>query len=179
MSFLENAKRAFSSRVDEYYDDGDYEKDYEEYEDYEEEPKKPFFSFLSKKQDEYDEEEEPYTENTRSYSSSFSRSSSRERTSAAFAKPQSTVSTANLKGAVISVLYPDSFNDATKIIHEVKANKITVFDISGIASDDDARRIVDYIGGAAEGMDCPFKRLCPSIFCITPQGVRLDIQKKY
>ena len=47
MSFFDNARRAFSTKLEEYYDD---EREYdEEYDDYEEEPKRPLFSFLSRK----------------------------------------------------------------------------------------------------------------------------------
>ena len=49
MSFLDNARRAFKSKSDEFFDDSEYEQEYEEYED---EPRKPLFSFLSKKADE-------------------------------------------------------------------------------------------------------------------------------
>ena len=61
MSFLDNARRAFGAKPDDYYEDDRYEdEDYEDYE--EEEPKKSLFSFLSKRTDEedYEEEEESY-----------------------------------------------------------------------------------------------------------------------
>ena len=54
-----------------------------------------------------------------------------------------------------------------------------MFDISSIPTDEEARRVVDYIGGAAFGMECPFERLCPSIFCIAPTGVKFDVKKRY
>lgn len=184
MSFLETARRALSTKAEEYFDDRDYDEEYDEYEEYE--PKKNLFSFLSKKTDEeYDEdyyEDESSYKTNNSYNRSYStRSSSRERFSGAFSRPQqpSPAARANLSGVEVTVHYPETFDDATKIIREVKANKITIFDISTITSDDEARRVVDYIGGAAEGMECPFKRLCPSIFCIAPTGVAFDIKKRY
>lgn len=174
MSFLDNARRAFKSKSDEFFDDSEYEQEYEEYED---EPRKPLFSFLSKKADEYEDDVE-YEDEPESYSSTHSRTSTREKyttsyqrqTQSAYSAPVS----ANLNGVHVVVHYPATFDDAVKIIREVKGNKITVFDISTITSDDEARRVVDYIGGAAEGMECPFKRLCPSIFCIAPKGVTLE-----
>ena len=84
-----------------------------------------------------------------------------------------------MAGVEVIVHYPASLDDATRIIREVKNNKITLFDISAITSDAEARRVVDYIGGAAFGMECPFERLCPSIFCIAPMGVKLDAKKRY
>ncbi len=174
MSFFENAKRAFSSRYDEFeVDDRDYEDYEEEYE--EEEPKRPLFSFLNRKAD---DEEEAYEEAPRSYERT---NPAKEKYQSPFQKftapsPATPIRT-NLAGTVIAVHYPESFNDASKIIREVKANKITVIDISTITSDEEARRIVDYIGGASEGMDCSFKRLCPSIFCFAPKGVEIELNK--
>ena len=166
MSFLDNAKKAFSSRYDEFEVD---DRDYEDYEDeYEEdEPKRPLFSFLNRKND---EEEETYDEAPAKdrYTSPFQKF-----TAPAPATPIRT----NLAGTVIAVHYPESFNDASKIIREVKTNKITIIDISTITSDEEARRIIDYIGGASEGMDCTFKRLCPSIFCFAPKGVEIELNK--
>lgn len=179
MSFFDNARKAFSSKSEEFFDDRDFEEDYDE--DYEEEQeRKPLFSFLSRNKDTYDEYDEDYEEEpARKYSSAFSR----DRYSSGFSKStgtsQSTSSRVNMSGVEVTVHYPEVFDDATKIIREVKANKITVFDISTITSDEEARRVVDYIGGAAEGMECPFKRLCPSIFCIAPKGVTFDIKKRY
>lgn len=176
MSFLDNARRAFGSKSDDYYDEDRYDEEYDEYE--EEEPKKSFFSFLGgrdKTEDEYDEEyEEPAP---RSYQSSYSKTSSfTDKYKTSFTqKPAPTRS--NLSGVEVTVHYPASLDDATRIIREVKSNKITIFDISAITSDDEARRVVDYIGGAAFGMECPFERLCPSIFCIAPVGVKIDAKK--
>ena len=180
MSFLETARRALSTKADEYFDDREYEDAYDEYE--EAEPKKNLFSFLSKRNDEDYEEE--YEEDNTGYrtSTGFTRSyTARTSSSERFRGSQTTqpAPRANLSGVEVTVHYPETFDDATKIIREVKANKITIFDISTITSDDEARRVVDYIGGAAEGMECPFKRLCPSIFCIAPSGVSFDLKKRY
>lgn len=184
MSFLDNARRAFGGKPEDYYEDDRYED--EDYEDYdEEEPKKSFFSFLSKRTDDEDyEEEESYEKEpvqSRRYSSySSSRTTEpRERYSSFTQKPASTPAPTrtNLSGVEVTVHYPASLDDATRIIREVKSSKITIFDISAITSDDEARRVVDYIGGAAFGMECPFERLCPSIFCIAPVGVKIDAKK--
>ncbi len=180
MSFLDTARRALGAKPDDYYEEDDrYEDEYDEYED--DEPKKPFFSFLSKRNDEEDEYEESYErdpERTRRYSSSYSRTSANSGSYSSFTqKPAPTPVRSSLAGVEVIVHYPASLDDATRIIREVKSNKITIFDISSITSDDEARRVVDYIGGAAFGMDCPFERLCPSIFCIAPVGVKIDAKK--
>lgn len=183
MSFLDSARRALSNKSDDYYDDAEYDYEQEEYEDEyedyeEEEPKRSFFSFLNRKSNNDYEEYEDYEPSTRSFDTGFSKSAN-DRYSKEFVKPSSTTpQRTSLAGVEVTVHYPESLDDATKIIREVKVNKITIFDISTIASDDEARRVVDYIGGAAEGMECPFKRLCPSIFCIAPKGVTLDVRKQ-
>lgn len=179
MSFLDNAKRALGVKADDYYDDRYDDEEYDEYED-DDEPKRSLFSFLKRNNDE--EYEESYEEEpkSRSYSSYSSRTTdTRERFSQSFQKSTPTPSRANMSGVEVIVHYPASLDDATRIIREVKSNKITLFDISAITSDAEARRVVDYIGGAAFGMECPFERLCPSIFCIAPMGVKLDAKKRY
>ena len=197
MSFISNARRAFGSKSDTEYEDYDYnEEDYDYAED--EKPKKRgFFSLFTRKdrdeyEDVYDDEAESYSER-RSYSGSrdydrgsrysssysgdrqqrSSYSNDRQRTSQSSIRYESSHADMEVK-----VLYPKSFDDSADIVKEVKARKITIFDVSEISSNEEARRVVDYICGAAEGMECPFSRLCPSIFCIAPKGVRLTNTKE-
>ncbi len=178
MSFLDTARRMFGAETDEYYDDRYEDEEYDEYED--DEPKKSLFSFLKRNDEEDYEAETPEPEKARYSSYSSRTSSARERYSSAFSKSaESTPVRSNMSGVEVTVHYPASLDDATRIIREVKSNKITLFDISAITSDAEARRVVDYIGGAAFGMECPFERLCPSIFCIAPVGVKLDAKKRY
>ncbi len=179
MSFLDNAKRALGIKTDDYYDDDRYDE--EEYDEYEDEPKKSFFSFL--KRDEYEDEgyEEPYEEEAprRSYSSAYASRRTETRDRFAGEPRTSSPTRSSMAGVEVTVHYPTSLDDATRIIREVKVNKITLFDISAISSEAEARRVVDYIGGAAFGMECPFERLCPTIFCIAPTGVKFDVKKRY
>ena len=175
MSFLDTAKRAFVGRADDYEDyDERYDNDYDD--EYEEEPRRSLFSFL--KRDNNDEDYEESYEREPYKSQSYSSRTTKERfTNTAKQTPTFTRST--MAGVEVIVHYPTSLDDATRIIREVKGNKITMFDISSIQTDEEARRVVDYIGGAAFGMECPFERLCPSIFCIAPTGVKFDIKKRY
>ena len=179
MSFFDNARRAFSGRADDYEDERDYE---EEYEDYEEAPKRGFFSFLSRNNDneydDYDAEEEPAEKRSSArQSSSYSSHKASDRYSSKPSSKQSIRYEPDMSGVEVVVHYPASFDDSAKLVKEVKEGKITIFDVSGIDTPEEARRIVDYICGAAEGMDCPFSRLCPSIFCIAPKGVTLTNRK--
>ncbi|MBQ3425962.1 MAG: cell division protein SepF [Clostridia bacterium] len=174
MSFLSSAKRLitgqdYDDEYDEYYDDEEYE---------EEKPRKRFFSFLSKK-DDYDDYDEEYEEDIKdkylTSRSTYKSSSFKENES--LRKKVGSVFPKNLQGVEMSIITPTSFDDSSRIVKEVKNGKITVFDMSGINNVEEARRIVDYICGAAEGMDCPFSRICPSVFCIAPDGVVINGKK--
>lgn len=167
MSLFDSAKKLFGSE--------DYENEYYEYyddEEYEEEkPRRKFFSFLSRDKDDYSRDKDDYyeEEEERRYSSRSSYRDTeniRKKTDAPMYK--------NLSGVEMSIITPTSFDDSSRIVKEVKSGKITVFDMSGINNVEEARRIVDYICGAAEGMDCPFSRICPSVFCIAPDGVIIN-----
>ncbi len=174
MSFWDNAKRAFTGR-DEYYDED--ERGYEEtYDDYDEErPKRKLFSFLSRDTDDEYEDFAQEEDNSSRRSSARETFSSSRRTDSS---PKSSIRYApSLSGVEVTVLHPMGFDDSTKIVREVKEGRITIFDVSDITTSDEARRIIDYICGAAEGMECPFSRLCPSIFCIAPKGVILNDKK--
>ena len=172
MSFFDNAKRAFSGRTDDYEEERDYEEEYEET------PKRSLFSFLSRnKNDEYDDYEEEEEAAERRTSARHTSSYSSRKASDRYSSKQQIRYEPNLSGVEVVVLYPAGFDDSVKLVREVKEGKITIFDVSGIPTSEEARRIVDYICGAAEGMDCPFSRLCPSIFCIAPKGVTLTNRK--
>ena len=186
MSFLGNAKRAITGR--DYDDDREYDEEYEDYEDeYEDEkPRRSIFSLFSRRrdddyEDEYEEEEQPVSRST-SYSSSYrdqrstaySGTSSSYRSSSQRQQKSGTAFLPKTGGTELSILSPTSFDDSSKIVREVKENHITILDMSGVAAVEEARRIVDYISGAAEGMDCQFARICPSVFCLAPKGVVLN-----
>lgn len=197
MSFLSNARRALGGKpTDDEYDNYDnYDDEYEdgdgyaddEYED--ERPQKSFFSFLSKRSahDNHDDRsEDDYDRNERyrdTRSSSYSgRSSSYSKSYSSYSSDRGRYSSGSgsqtAGGIEVTVLYPENFDKCNQIVQDVKAGKITIFDVSGIETVDEARRIVDYICGAAEGMECPFSRLCPSIFCIAPKGVTVTNPKQ-
>ena len=183
MSFLDNARRALSGKTDDYEDDREYDEEYEDYE--EEKPRRSLFSFLSRdKSEEYEdyaEEEEAADRRNSMRGGGSSYSSGRTVQTPPVKERYSSKSSVryepNLSGVEVTVLYPASFDDSAKLVKEVKEGKITLFDVSGIETTEEARRIVDYICGAAEGMECPFSRLCPSIFCIAPKGVTLTNRK--
>lgn len=178
MSFIDNAKRALGSRATDDYED---ERDYEYEDEYEEKkPRRSLFSFLSGKtdddyEDEYEEDDTDQTP-TRTGRSSYYNSSSSTRYSSAPSKSSIRYNPTPSNTEVILVTLT-TFDDSEKIVREIKNGKITIFDVSEIESTDDARRVVDYISGAAAGMECPFSRLCHGIFCIAPKGVTITAKK--
>ncbi|HIU56312.1 MAG TPA: cell division protein SepF [Candidatus Ornithomonoglobus merdipullorum] len=202
MSFISNARRALGSRSDTEYEDYGYNEEDYDYAEEEKPKRRGFFSLFTKKdrdeyEDVYDDEPESYSERrsysgygSREYDRSGSRYSSsyasdrQQRSSYSNDRQQRSSSQSSIRyesspsDMEVKVLYPKSFDDSADIVKEVKARKITIFDVSEIGSNEEARRVVDYICGAAEGMECPFSRLCPSIFCIAPKGVRLTNTKE-
>lgn len=176
MSLFENTRRAFSSQDN--FDDTEYMDDYEEKK---ENPIKRFFAdlFGFEKEDEemngYDERE---YENERKYRES----EKNNRSSVRFTRPSESYSSSSYSNTQnnieIVTMYPQSVDEASKIIKEVKQNKIVIFDVNDqIESSEEARRIVDFVGGASEGLECPFSKICASIFCIAPKGVRFTNTK--
>lgn len=182
MSLLENTRRAFSSHED--FDNEEYDNEYME--EKKENPIKKFFSdlFGFEKEDEYmdiyDERESrsEYKETPKSSRTAarFTRSGESYSSSAS---SSSSYSESRIGASVeVITMYPQGVDDASKIIKEVKLNKIVIFDVNDqIESSEEARRIVDFVGGAAEGLECPFSRLCASIFCIAPKGVKFTNTK--
>lgn len=193
MSLLNKAKLAIGSKP--YDDEYDYDSyDGREYDEYEEEKprRKGIFSFLSRKNyedeedyDDYEEKKEPRnTKSSDRYTSAYASSSSSSKTDSSYSSSKYSGSSiryekpsASSFKSEMTMLYPMSFDNAADIVREVKSGKITVFDVSQIESSAEARRVVDYICGAAEGMECPFSWLCPSVFCMAPKGIKLNVKK--
>lgn len=171
MSIFENTRQAFSSDDD--FRDTEYMDEYAE--EKKENPIKRFFSDLfgfEREDDFMDTEEREDTEEYREPPKSG-------RASARFTRSSDEYSESRMGGNIeIITMYPQGVDDASKIIREVKLGKIVIFDVNDqIESSEEARRIVDFVGGAAEGLECPFSRLCASIFCIAPKGVKFTNTK--
>lgn len=185
MSFLNSPRRSFSRNYNDYeeaYDDryeddedDDYDDDYEERVN----PIAAFFGFgKSKKKNTYNDE---YEDDSYKKSRSDYRGAQSDRRTASYSNIKSNIQYNSALGikAEVTVLYPESFDDSASIVKAVKNGKITVFvfDSPESSSSADARRIVDYVCGAAEGMECTFDRLSNGIFCIAPKGVTISKKK--
>lgn len=180
MSFLRDTRRAFSSRdyrEDYYESDRDYDEEDSEEEYEEEKTTRGFFSRLFGKKDDFEEEIEE--EEERSYSSRNRRQQTSERASSYRSHASSTVNYAPKTAENIEIVALSHFNfpNAAEIVKEVKKGKVILFDISTLETAEDARRVVDYIGGAAEGMDCNFEKLFPSVFGISPKNITITAKK--
>lgn len=85
----------------------------------------------------------------------------------------------------IEVFYPNTIDDCDEVVDAVKEGKIAIIifeegpdAINPEASiNGNARRIVDYIGGAGQGMDCDFSKFSNGIFCIAPQNIKIPVEK--
>lgn len=154
----------------------DYEEpEDEEYYDDEEEsgnPIKNFFERRRRRREERlaEEEAEARAEEERAERRSASRSSIRYSAD----RPGET-------DVEMVVFYPQTIDESDRIVEAVQSGKLAIFIFEfgedakngGAFSDGTARRIVDYVGGAAKGMNCGFGRLSNGIFCIAPKNVKI------
>lgn len=164
------------SRKDEDYEDYDDGYDYDDYE----EEKTSFFSRLKRKKDDYYEEEyEEQERPSQRYSSSkySDRSDYKTQTKSNSYRYDNTAAAAPALMEIYA-LTADGFDGSANIVRDVKKGKTVIFDVSQITSNNDARRVVDYISGAAEGMGCTFSRLYPAIFCIAPKSVNITVKNQ-
>lgn len=179
MSFLNNALKAFGVRAndDDRYDNDEYDREDElndEEEGYDDDRRNEDYIDTSYKKSTRPRKKMSSERHT---SDNYSDENTRSSYSTAYDSRTSNSYNSSMSGdcwAEVSFFYPSDFDKSKDIVASVKRGKITIFDVSQIESIDVARRIVDYIGGAAEGMECPFSMICPSIFCIAPKGVKIS-----
>lgn len=202
MSLFSDTKAAFSSSSRDYDDDYNrgYEnrysrRDTESYSRYDEpdeqeeyyyddedergwHPLKNFFEKRRRKREERWAEEDAVTEaeEERLRARRTGRSSGTSRSSIRYESSQP----ADIDVELV-VFYPQTIDDSDRIVEAVQSGKLVMFVFEAgegarnadAASDGTARRIVDYVGGAAKGMNCGFGRLSSGIFCIAPKNVKI------
>lgn len=178
MSFLDNTRRAFGSKK---YNN-DYEDQYEANEDeqYEEEPpkRKRFSLPFGKKHDDYDDNEyEEDVADERSYRSREQRNSvSSGRTYSGNTSSRQYIQYPQPSSTEVLYMTPKTLENAALVVDYLKENKIVVFDPSHCDNPAECGRIVDYLAGAAKGMDCHFSEFSNVTFCMSPKSI--DIRKK-
>lgn len=74
------------------------------------------------------------------------------------------------------MLYVDEFERSAEAVREVKKGKIVIIDVTEL-DPNIARRVVDYISGAAEGLESKCQRVSGGIFCLAPAGTTFTLKR--
>ncbi len=109
--------------------------------------------------DYYDEEDEIEEEEPMSRRSSFSRKSS------AKVVPINPGASSRIR-----IMTPDDFEDSTGIADEIKGGRLVIFNVGDLDASD-ARRVVDFVSGAAYGVNGNVRRVSGGIFVAAPRHI--------
>ena len=112
-------------------------------------------------EDDYvEDEEEEYDEEPKKRFSSFA-------SRAAKVVPVNSGATSKVR-----IIKPKSFDESGKIADEIKGDRLVIFDVTSLGTDE-ARRIVDFIAGSAYALNGNVRRVSGGIFVAAPS--RIDI----
>ena len=70
----------------------------------------------------------------------------------------------------VRIIKPKSFEESGKIADEIKEDRLVIFDVTTLDIDQ-ARRIVDFIVGAAYAVNGNVRRVSGGIFVAAPNGI--------
>ena len=70
----------------------------------------------------------------------------------------------------IRIMKPSEFDDSTGIADEIKGGRLVIFDVTNLGNDD-ARRVVDFVSGAAYGVSGNVRRVSGGIFVAAPRNI--------
>ena len=70
----------------------------------------------------------------------------------------------------IRIMKPADFDDSTGIADEIKGGRLVIFDVTNL-DPSDARRIVDFVSGAAYGVNGNVRRVSGGIFVAAPRNI--------
>ena len=73
----------------------------------------------------------------------------------------------------VRIIKPKSFEESGKIADEIKGSRLVIFDVTTLDVDT-ARRIVDFIVGAAYALDGNVRRVSGGIFVAAPNGIDIS-----
>ena len=122
--------------------------------------------------DYYDEEETEDEENAR-----VKRSSQQSAPKKTFSKvvPINPTSSSRIK-----IMRPSDINDSTNVANEIKEGRLVIFDVGQI-DNEEARRIVDFMSGAAYGVNGKVRRVSEGIFVAAPKNIDItgDTMKEH
>ena len=80
----------------------------------------------------------------------------------------------------IKIMRPSDINDSTNVANEIKEGRLVIFDVGQI-DNEEARRIVDYMSGAAYGVNGKVRRVSEGIFVAAPKNIDItgDTMKEH
>ncbi len=70
----------------------------------------------------------------------------------------------------IRIMKPSDFDDSTGIADEIKGGRLVIFDVGNLDAQD-ARRVVDFVSGAAYGLSGNVRRVSGGIFVAAPRNI--------
>ena len=70
----------------------------------------------------------------------------------------------------IRIMKPNDFEDSTGIADEIKSGRLVIFDVGNLDASD-ARRVVDFVSGAAYGVNGNVRRVSGGIFVAAPRNI--------
>ncbi|MCC8159913.1 MAG: cell division protein SepF [Oscillospiraceae bacterium] len=70
----------------------------------------------------------------------------------------------------IRIMKPAEFDDSTGIADEIKGGRLVIFDVGNLDAGE-ARRVVDFVSGAAYGVNGNVRRVSGGIFVAAPRNI--------
>ncbi|MCI8403621.1 MAG: cell division protein SepF [Clostridia bacterium] len=70
----------------------------------------------------------------------------------------------------IRIMKPSQFDESTGIADEIKGGRLVIFDVGNLDTTD-ARRVVDFVSGAAYGVSGNVRRVSGGIFVAAPRHI--------
>lgn len=70
----------------------------------------------------------------------------------------------------IRIMKPSSFDESTAIADEIKGGRLVIFDVGNL-DDKDARRVIDFVSGAAYGVSGNVRRVSGFVFVAAPKSI--------
>lgn len=70
----------------------------------------------------------------------------------------------------IRIMKPTEFDDSTGIADEIKGGRLVIFDVGNLDAAE-ARRVVDFVSGAAYGVNGNVRRVSGGIFVAAPRNI--------
>lgn len=83
------------------------------------------------------------------------------------------VSISKNKKLKLLIHQPESYNEVQTIVDDLKSRKPVILNLERIEHDQ-ARRLIDFIGGAVYGIDGSIYKVSKGVFIFTPGNIEID-----